>query len=102
MKNLRKLAKGQECTLRLHRDDGTPICNFNRNTVVLCHIRRGGVAGTGYKPPDLCGVYGCSNCHRFIDGHGEAKQCVENLDGDILNAVIRTLVIVSKELGLDR
>lgn len=98
MKNLRKLARGQNCQLRLIGDDGTRICNGDANTVVLCHVRRGGVGGTGVKPPDLCGVYACSSCHDVIDGRSNVR--IKSLDRDILNGLLRTLRIVSKELGL--
>ncbi len=97
-RKLRDLARGQECQLRLHEDDGTPICNFDSSTVVLCHIRRGHVAGIAKKPPDIVGVWGCCNCHAVIDGR--ATSNISNLDGDILSGLCRTLTLVSKELGL--
>jgi len=96
--NLRNLARFQQCQLRLCEDDGTRICSFTPATVVLCHVRRGGVAGIGQKPVDLCAIYACSNCHDCMDGR--RKHNIANLDGDILNALCRTLGIVSKELGL--
>jgi len=96
--NLRKLARGQECQLRLHDVDGVRICNFNTDTVCLCHLRLGGVAGLGQKPPDLCAVYACSDCHDVVDGR--VKRLVPNIDMDLLRALLRTLAIVSKELGL--
>lgn len=94
--NLRKLAQGKECQLRLIDDDGRRICNFDSNTVVLCHIRRGGVAGAGKKPHDLCGVYACSNCHDVLDGRSRAS--IQNLDSDVLDGLCRTLQIVGESM----
>jgi len=95
---LRKLAKGQECQLRLFDDDGIAICNFDSTTTVLCHIRRGGVGGAANKPNDLVAVWGCSNCHDVIDGR--VKRSIDALDRDILHGLCRTLHLVGKELGL--
>lgn len=97
--NLRNLAKGKHCQLRLHEDDGTPICNFDSSTTVLCHIRAGLVGGIGRKPPDLVGLWACSKCHDVIDRRNPAV--IRNLDRDILHGLCRTLSHVSKELGLD-
>ena len=97
-RKLRELARGQQCQLRLCEDDGTRICNFTPSTVVLCHVRRGGVAGIAQKPVDLCALYACSDCHDCMDGR--RKHSITNIDGDILDGVCRTLTIVSKELGL--
>jgi hypothetical protein len=85
-KPLREAAQGQPCTLRL---DG---CSWNDSNVFLCHIRRFGIAGMGEKPPDLCGVYACQNCHDLLDmrkGDGVS-------DTDVLRALLLTLCIVSK------
>ena len=83
---LRKAAKGQYCTLRLEG------CSWDQSNVFLCHIRRFGIAGMGEKPPDLCGLYACQNCHDLLDirkGDGVS-------DTDILRALLLTLVEVSK------
>ena len=63
MTALRKLAERQPCYMRLF-----PFCRTEPGNVVLCHLRVGGNAGTGIKPPDVCGVPGCSWCHAIIDG----------------------------------
>lgn len=62
MTDLRKLAKGRECQVRL---DG--ICNHNPETTVLAHYRMAGTCGTGIKPNDLQGAWACSSCHDEID-----------------------------------
>jgi len=85
---LRKLARGQQCQVRL------PICNHDPETVVLAHIRRAGLGGMGIKPPDLCGLYACDACHSAIDGRTRYPVT----DGDILDGLLRTLAIVSKSL----
>ncbi len=90
--NLRKFAKGKICQLRL-----PGVCNFYIETTVLAHVRRGGVAGMRQKPPDLCGIHACSNCHSALDGRLGPKK--EPSDTDVLEALCRTLAIVSKELG---
>lgn len=61
--SLRKEAKGRGCMVRL-----PGICNFNSETVVLCHVRLAGVSGMGMKSPDLIGAWACSACHDEIDG----------------------------------
>ena len=94
--NLRKFAQGQSCTLRLIDDNGIRICNGNNDSVVLCHIRMGGVAGTGQKPNDLIGVHACSACHDRLDGR--RTDDVSSLDRDILRALCQTLDRVGKKI----
>ena len=84
--------------LRLHEDDGTPICNFDPATTVLAHIRASNVAGWGQKPPDLCGVWACSNCHDVLDGRVRANISKLTLALDTIRAWCATLAEVSKEL----
>lgn len=88
--DLRRLAKHKECQVRIPGH-----CNHNFETVVLAHIRRGGVAGVGQKPPDLCGVWACSGCHDVIDGR--VPSPIHELDGHILEAMCRTLAEIDKE-----
>ena len=93
--NLRNLANGQQCQLRF------PGCRGRSETVVLCHVRRGGVAGIGQKPPDLCGVYGCAACHDVMDGRVMLPNLSRvEIDQQVLLALCRTLAIVSKELDV--
>ena len=44
MANLRKLARGRDCQVRIPN-----ICNYNPDTVVLAHIRMAGLTGAGQK-----------------------------------------------------
>ena len=62
MADLRKLAKGRECQIRI-----PGVCNFNSETTVLAHFRLIGVSGLGLKPPDLLGAWSCSDCHDAVD-----------------------------------
>lgn len=61
MTDLRKLAKGKPCLVRL------PICNHDTETTVLAHYRLSGVSGIGMKSPDLLGAFACSDCHVECD-----------------------------------
>ena len=62
MSALTESARGQTCTLRI-----VGVCNFNRETVVLCHLSEFG-GGKSFKAPDIAAVYGCSSCHDVLDG----------------------------------
>lgn len=95
MTKLRKSARGQPCLVRI-----PGVCNHDPETVVLAHVRRGQVAGTGQKPADLCGVFACSSCHNEIDRRTR-KVSMDELDGYILDGMCRTLAYWSRE-GLIR
>lgn len=60
--NLRKLAKGKPCMVRLEN-----VCNHNFETTVLAHVRMPGISGMGIKSPDLIAAWACSDCHDAID-----------------------------------
>lgn len=67
--DLVKLCHGQRCYL------GFPWhCSGDPATVVPCHLRIGNVAGTGQKPPPLCCVPGCFNCHNVLDGRVQSEH----------------------------
>lgn len=90
--NLRQLAKGRECQIRL-----PDVCNFDRKTTVLAHFRMIGVSGAGMKSPDLIGAWACSNCHDAVD-----RRRYKNLDKDYvrlahLEGVVRTQNILIVE-----
>ena len=94
--NLRNLAKFKECQIRV-----PGICNFNPETTVLCHNRRGAVAGMKQKPPDLCGAWGCSDCHAVTGGAVKTDLYTKDeLDLMFADGQNRTLALVSKELEL--
>lgn len=66
--NLRALAQGQLCQVRLPN-----ICNHNPETVVLAHFRLAGISGMGFKVPDIQGAWCCSACHAYVDAHKDAE-----------------------------
>lgn len=68
MSKLRKLARGQDCQIRLEG-----ICNHNPETVVLAHLRMSGITGTGMKANDLLGSWACSECHRATESNPEMR-----------------------------
>lgn len=76
MTDLRKLARGQECCVRL------PGCDGGGETTVLAHLRIRGSGGTGKKPSDMpWGAFCCFNCHRIVDSiaklpHGYTREQV--------------------------
>ena len=72
------------------------VCNHDSNTVVLAHIRRGGVAGIGQKPADLIGCYACSACHDEIDRRTRHYP-TGDLHPYVLDALCRTLDAVVRE-----
>ena len=61
--DLRKLARGQECMVRV------PLhCNGDNATTCLAHYRLAGYSGTGMKSDDFAmGAWCCSECHRVVD-----------------------------------
>lgn len=63
MANLRKAARGRECTVRI-----PGYRNGNPETSVLAHYRPAGTCGTGCKPDDTQAAIACNGCHDVIDG----------------------------------
>ena len=91
--NLRKYAAGKPCMLRLEG-----ICNFNPETTVLAHVRRAGNAGVGQKPPDICGIWACFDCHNAIDKRNNVGSITPSeMDGYILDGLIRTLAQLDRD-----
>lgn len=58
---IRQSAKGEQCTLNI-----AGVCNYNPETVVLCHFPFE-THGIARKSPDISAGYGCSDCHNAID-----------------------------------
>lgn len=85
MSDLRKLAKGQPCRLRI-----PGVCNGNPETVVLCHIRRGFYGGS-IKPRDIIAVAGCADCHDVLDGRRKSQYERTELDAMTLRALCEQL-----------
>ena len=85
--NLRALAQGRDCMIRL-----PGICNFDSATTVLAHYRLIGVSGMGQKSPDICGAWACSRCHYYVDTHHDDATARAFLEG-----VLRTQATLVKE-----
>ena len=64
MTDFRKLARGQDCMVRL------PGCDGGGETTVLAHYRMAGYSGMGIKTmSDLAtGAWACYHCHELVDG----------------------------------
>ena len=85
--NFRRAAEGRDCQMRIPN-----VCNFDTTTTVLAHVRRGSVAGIGQKPPDVCAVLACSNCHDAIDlRNNMGAYTPAEMDTMILDGLCRTL-----------
>ena len=65
--NLRKAARGRDCTIRI-----PGVCNRDPDTSVLCHKNGAGMA---LKEDDRIAAIGCSDCHAAVD-----RKAHTNLD----------------------
>jgi hypothetical protein len=63
MVDLTKLAKGQECRIRV-----PSYCSGDPEQSVWCHVRLIDISGMSYKSLDLFGAIGCNPCHDVVDG----------------------------------
>lgn len=85
MTNLRNLAKGQPCLIRV-----PTVCSGNRETTVGCHVRLIGVSGLGLKSPDPFIAFGCSDCHAVVDGQRKSSFSFEQRRLMLLEGMLRT------------
>lgn len=81
--NLRELARGKRCQIRL------PGCNHDPETTVLCHLRLIGISGMGHKAEDLLAAWGCSACHDLVDRSSPLDY--EKRRAALLEGVARTI-----------
>ena len=86
MTNLRRLAIGRECTIRLPGCNTEPCC--------LAHFRMIGLSGMGMKSEDVFGAWSCANCHTKVDTDGRGDVEVQL---DFAKAVFRTQAQLVKE-----
>ena len=85
--NLRKLAKGKPCMVRL------PGCDGGGETTVLAHYRLAGYSGTAKKPPDIMGAWACHWCHEVVDKRRFVQyMTVEEVRLAHAEGVMRTVV----------
>lgn len=80
MKDLRNYARGKSCYLRL------PGCSHDPEQTVLAHLRIGGIAGTGIKPPDICALPLDDHCHAIVDGRKKSGMKKADIQADLLRA----------------
>lgn len=92
MADLRKLARGRDCTVRL-----PGICNGNPETTVLAHVRLNGVSGLGFKGPDVLGAWVCSSCHDAIDRRAHLDLDRDYVQLAHLQGVMRTQAALIRE-----
>lgn len=91
MVDLRKVARGRECQVRIFG-----VCNGNFETFVLVYIRLIGLCGIGTKSLDLIVIIVCFVCYDEIDRRtyfvdvGYVKECA-------LEGMARIQVIWLKE-----
>lgn len=92
MSELRQLARDMPCLVRL-----AGICNGNRQTTVLAHVRLPGISGMGIKAPDLLGAWCCSTCHTYCDTHHDNATKVAFYEGVIrtINELVRRGVVTT-------
>ena len=86
MSAIRKAARGEECTLNI-----TGVCNYNPETVVLCHFPSEG-HGMGLKSSDLSAGFGCSACHDAIDSRVNVGLSREDKEFYMRRSQTRTLL----------
>lgn len=86
MTDLRALARGKPCYLRL-----PAVCTHNTEQTVLAHLRRGNVAGVGQKPNDLCAMPACEPCHSALDGRLKTMHSRVQIDADALRGLCQWL-----------
>lgn len=86
MTNLRRLAIGRECQIRL------PGCLFG--PCCLCHWRQIGISGGSLKSPDVIGAWGCAACHEKVDTTHRGDPEVQL---DFARGVFRTQAILIAE-----
>ena len=92
MTNLRKLAEGKPCQIRLPL-----VCNFDPATTVLAHYRMAGMCGSAQKPPDECAAWACSTCHDVVDGRVRHEHySLAQAKAMHLEGVLRTLQELSR------
>ena len=90
---IRQSAKGENCTLNI-----VGVCNYNPETVVLCHFPSE-QKGISIKSHDLSAGYGCSACHDVLDGRKQNLEFKNHAEFYMRRSSIRThLRLIDKGL----
>ena len=89
--NLRRLARGQRCMVRL------PGCTGGGEDTVLAHYRMASYAGTGLKPNDLCGAWACASCHDLVDQRKPSDEPRTFVRLAHAEACLRTIAVLAAE-----
>lgn len=91
-KSIERLCHGQRCYL------GFPgVCSGDPAKVVPCHLRRGNVAGMGQKPPPVCCLPGCFECHAALDGRAPCEWSRDEMDAMALRGLVQWLAYLWHE-----
>jgi hypothetical protein len=90
--NLRKLAEGRDCQIRVPM-----VCCGHTETVVLCHVRMIGISGFNLKANDALAAWGCQPCHDYVDGRAKATHTYEERRAMLLEGMARTQYILISE-----
>jgi hypothetical protein len=94
MTNLRKLANGRDCLIRVPGH-----CCGDSTTVVLCHLRMINISGIGMKSADVLAAYGCQKCHDVVDRRTPSEYSPDELRLMHLEGIARTIdYLVSKQI----
>jgi len=95
MINLRKEAKGRQCTVAI-----PGVCNGNPETTVLAHLNNKPLfrCGMSQKVPDWAACFACSDCHDLLDGRTKSEYYTDD-EIKIMHydAIMRTQMILRKE-----
>ena len=88
---IRDAANGEECTLN------GPVCNYDKDTVVFCHLNED-FAGKGgsQKADDCAGFFGCSACHDLYDRRRSSSLSLWNECKDFY--VLRAMTLTIRRL----
>lgn len=92
MTDLRKLARGRICQIRV-----PGVCDGNPETVVLAHVRKINISGIGMKSPDVFGAWSCMKCHLCVDGHSKSDFTSAERRLMLLEGMVRTQQILIDE-----
>ena len=81
--NLRKSAKGQDCTLEI-----MGVCNYDPQTTELCDVD---YSGGRCLPSDVSAIHACSSCRELLYGYkSPTLEYANKTHWYVARALIRT------------